>query len=442
LASNFLFEIKRIFYNYLPDIIAVNLILVFILFIVFFITHLLKKRRRYVDDTVPYVVYLKESIEQLVDEAEVLKRKLEKLKYNGDKSKKQAASSTELAVEEDSVDTDELERLNAILDEKDSEISLLKEELSKYENASQAKEASKDLIFSIELLKNENNELKEKLEEVSILGSGSNNNETEELRKHNLSLSSKLEELKTQLSEYEIIEDDLAELKKLKEENAVLKSQLLSKESINEELVETIVNQEQNKEEVVLNEEDILKDIEQNFNEIVSDNTSILDDELKNKIEKEIDEELEKELEELGLNNEDEINKNEYDLKKNIEKDNKLEEALDKEQENQETFQNNNLENDNIDKVKKEFDVDLDINISNFEADLTSEEEHSDLEFVGLPTENDAEIEKELEKLELEFSTTNIEKEDDKQTNDDKISSNESIDKELKEEFEKFLSES
>lgn len=383
MTANLLFELKKIFYSFLPDIIAVNLILVSILFLVFFIIHLFKKRRRYVDDTVPYVVYLKENIEQLVEEAEILKKKLESTKYKNinENSKANKGSASE----------DEIERYQSLIEEKDGEISVLKEELSKYEKNQSAsgplgsKNGSNknDLSFTIEILKNENKELKEKLEEVSLIGGDSKNSSEEELRKHNLELSQKLEELKKQLAEYEIIEDELSELKILKEENFNLKEKLsvlgsnepapkLNSSKAEISFSDTTIEQET----------DIsLEDIEKDFKHLASDEgVSSTDSEIKSQIEKEIDDELNRELAALETDNKD---KTAVLSSKN--------EATSVQVENQASTSNKvepSSEPINSEPVNKENQV---------------SDEDLDLELVGLPSEEDALIEAEIKKLDSEL---------------------------------------
>lgn len=354
------------------------------------------------DDTVPYVVYLKESIEQLVEEAEILRKKLESTKYKNIKNDSYSKNTDS---------SDELERFHSLIEEKDGEISVLKEELSKYEkNQSGSKNSAgdNDLNFTIEILKNENKELKEKLEEVSLLDEESKTGSEGELRKHNLELNSKIEELKKQLSDYEIIEDELSELKILKEENSNLKEKL-SVLGVNEaaEVQEKILE----KTEIEAEEPSIsIEDIEKDFKDIVfvEEKTSS-DSDIKSQIEKEIDEELNQELEALESK-----------------KSSKLETEEEK----------NGL-------------VDL------------------DLEFVGLPTEEDTLIEAEIQKLDKELEqeleivepivfveepslneTTIIDetkKDSDNKEEAVKIENDpdsKDMEKVLADEFEKFLSES
>lgn len=460
MTANLLFELKKTFYSFLPDIIAVNLILVFVLFSIFFIIHLFKKRRRYVDDTVPYVVYLKENIEQLVEEAEVLRKKLESTRYKNinenyktNKSNKDETSSE-----------DEIERYQSLIEEKDSEISVLKEELSKYEknqNSSKDSDAekssnNKDLSFTIEILKNENKELKEKLEEVSLIGADTKQGSEEELRKHNLELSLKLEELKKQLTEYEIIEDELSELKTLKEENFNLKEKqkgLGSADIISEVFKNKPV------EEFLEKEEEIslsLEDIEKDFQDLTSINEAASnEDEIKSQIEKEIDEELNRELEDIET------------------KEKNKEPSL---QEKTTAISTLKVET-SIDRPKEqvnEKNIDFE---TETQKELETNDDDLDLELVGLPSDEDSLIEAEIQRLdsELEKELKNSEqelienktlekeislkeenlsevsflKETEKNSdnNEDavKIETDANIqdpDKALAEEFEKFLSES
>ncbi|MBN1114193.1 MAG: hypothetical protein JXA66_02525 [Oligoflexia bacterium] len=221
--------LKGLFLNYLPDIVFINLVLVCVLFVIFSFVRLLRRRKRFVDDTVPYMTFLKESLDELIKEAEDLRKELSKAKSGAMGS-------------DDGASAQEITRLQAMIDEKNEEIGKLKQEIVKYENqepvvsqsggdpAVEEKLNSKirALEENIKKLEKENKDLAEEVEKAASTATGSaqDSGKIAELGKANKELSEKIEKLESQLLEYEIIEDDLANLKVLKEENEKLKIQL------------------------------------------------------------------------------------------------------------------------------------------------------------------------------------------------------------------------
>lgn len=221
MSSFFSLEVKKFFFNNISDIIIILLFLVAILFLIFSIMHLLRKRKSLIDDTVPYLVYLKETLDELIKEADELKKELTSAK----------ASTPGITGNTDS-HAGELSSLQTLVDEKSHEISKLKDEIKKYDilekDRKKAEPKTADNSAELNAIKEENTKLKAQLKETEQqAASGTVNSvDLENMKDENSKLKIRLGSLETKIAEYEIIEDDLANLKILKEENEKLKGQI------------------------------------------------------------------------------------------------------------------------------------------------------------------------------------------------------------------------